>query len=1064
MSGTRHLSLVTFLVVCATLCSCHTDAPSESSRAQDAAEDTPRQVAIPIRIKDRYPPWRAVEVPAVNMFASRVDSLFRAKDTQALVGLKGAAKEMITRHGGAADHHTARELGLAIMKVHSAVQWEEGADAAGDLIVSASALWDRSRPVLDSVGTELLFMKARTSLAMGDARQAVASFKTAAEQAFAREDDVRGSAFLRSAAYAELGTGNTNGAKELFHRAITMHSERKDTNLLAGTLMASIAAFPDSVGAILQRVEDLLPGVRRPVVAGFYHSRRGQYLAERERTASGLTCFKQAILTIDTLPDKSLEEAVALAGYLHNAGYASRHLGDVEGAKRFGSRAVELNEALMRVDDPLEARHARDRLAGTLEAMPLSAEVDRRYGAGAERQMSVLKLRMERKPLDSILVAKTYANIAAEYFHWDSLGLDSVLKYAGLCLEWPSRSETMAALHLTAYALLHKDEHAASLGTVERACGMFAVDPASFTWDSLERVPFPKTIRAVEQLGKFEEVLEVLQRKEPEIRDRRLLQRLSLIQSQLMDSLFMVEGSDLGKLMRSRELMTARLMRDAWPVGTAMPGNVDSVFAWMDDDKAMAFQRDRYLMEQSDRNEARAAINAAREHLGSLVDAGAGETDPAVLRTSARIDSIEALLAKDPPAAQAPTHVDMDLATRAREGIGAGTGVLIYRLTKNDVFIAYLDKDTVVLDRFARGPVFNDALSSLTDVGSGSDALSRIPPASWEAVGRLVPSAVRERLRQELIIIPSRELSYLPFETLPMGRAGELLLDRVTVRYGLAVAMLHHGVQEEHGRGQLSVLAFAPAYHGDRDAEDSRSANILLEQEQRDLAGPLLYNDDEVDAIVSTITATGLTGESANEEAFKAALGRAGVLHLAMHAFSSEQPSRSGLVFRSNDRMEDGMRAGPGDDNGIFHAYELLTRPVKAALVVLSACETGHGPHQDGEGVRSLARSFMLAGAGSTVSSLWKVDDRATKEIMVKFYEYLADGMGKADALAEAKRWYRRENPNAPPSHWAAFILIGDNEPVNLKKRSPVRPWMWLIGGLAVLLAGYGVRRMRTAA
>jgi len=136
-----------------------------------------------------------------------------------------------------------------------------------------------------------------------------------------------------------------------------------------------------------------------------------------------------------------------------------------------------------------------------------------------------------------------------------------------------------------------------------------------------------------------------------------------------------------------------------------------------------------------------------------------------------------------------------------------------------------------------------------------------------------------------------------------------------------------------------------------------------------------------------------------------------------------------------------------------------------ADLVVLSACETAVGKNRLGEGAMSLARAFKYAGAKSIVSSLWKVDDLATKEIMVKFYEHLAEGMGKADALAEAKRWYRRTYPNEPPSKWAAFILIGDNEPVRLKKRSPVRPWMWVTGGLVLLLAGTVVwRRSRRLA
>lgn len=184
------------------------------------------------------------------------------------------------------------------------------------------------------------------------------------------------------------------------------------------------------------------------------------------------------------------------------------------------------------------------------------------------------------------------------------------------------------------------------------------------------------------------------------------------------------------------------------------------------------------------------------------------------------------------------------------------------------------------------------------------------------------------------------------------------------------------------------------------------------------------------------------------------------VLHFATHAFCDpDYPERSAIVL-SSAALAPSAERGTTNAGALIHEYEIQSMPIRAEMVVLSACETGIGKELAGEGTLSLARAFRVAGVSNIVSSLWKVDDLATKEIMVKFYEKLAEGMGKADALAEAKRWYRKTYPNEPPSKWAAFILIGDNEPVHLKKRRPVQPWL-IGGGLAAVIAALVARRRR---
>jgi CHAT domain-containing protein len=96
-------------------------------------------------------------------------------------------------------------------------------------------------------------------------------------------------------------------------------------------------------------------------------------------------------------------------------------------------------------------------------------------------------------------------------------------------------------------------------------------------------------------------------------------------------------------------------------------------------------------------------------------------------------------------------------------------------------------------------------------------------------------------------------------------------------------------------------------------------------------------------------------------------------------------------------------------------------------LVVLSACQTALGKEVRGEGLFGLTRGFMYVGAKRTVSTLWKVDDSATAELMELFYkEMLQNGSTPAAALQTAKNKLRKQKPWQAPFFWAGFIIQGD--------------------------------------
>jgi CHAT domain-containing protein len=175
---------------------------------------------------------------------------------------------------------------------------------------------------------------------------------------------------------------------------------------------------------------------------------------------------------------------------------------------------------------------------------------------------------------------------------------------------------------------------------------------------------------------------------------------------------------------------------------------------------------------------------------------------------------------------------------------------------------------------------------------------------------------------------------------------------------------------------------------------------------------------------------------AATESSLKAVRSPA-ILHLASHGFFSsdvvalnseakkEFLFHSGIVLTgANKSLSTGSTSFHND--GIVTAFEVMNLDLShTQLVVLSACETGLGKIENGEGVFGLQRSFMQAGARNVLISLWKVDDQATRDLMIKFYQYLVQGKSLHDSLRKAQSDLASDVGN--PSLWGGFVLVGNN-------------------------------------
>ena len=255
---------------------------------------------------------------------------------------------------------------------------------------------------------------------------------------------------------------------------------------------------------------------------------------------------------------------------------------------------------------------------------------------------------------------------------------------------------------------------------------------------------------------------------------------------------------------------------------------------------------------------------------------------------------------------------------------------------------------------------------------------------------------------RSVLVSPEGPLSYLPF--------GALFEQPVTMTPSGTTHVLLADMVRDPGEGILAIGG--PDYAG-----TSQGAQRAY------FRGKSLAALPGAEAEVRSIGTKTLVGPDASEPSFAKALASQSswrAVHFACHGLvNTEKPLLSSLALTST----------PGSD-GFFTALEVLRSDIPADLAVLSACETGRGRLVGGEGIVGLTRAFMFAGAPRVICSLWKVDDEATRALMVKFYE-LWNGpdpkkrLGAAQALQKAQAFVRGHEKWEHPSFWAAWVLWG---------------------------------------
>lgn len=299
--------------------------------------------------------------------------------------------------------------------------------------------------------------------------------------------------------------------------------------------------------------------------------------------------------------------------------------------------------------------------------------------------------------------------------------------------------------------------------------------------------------------------------------------------------------------------------------------------------------------------------------------------------------------------------------------------------------------------------------------------------ADAKALGATLLSGLRElAAHRRLVISVDGTLQQVPFELLEQpSPSGRRLLDTHVVSYTPSASILMmlraRPAGPESPRIALAVGASPQGSSGTNGAPGggpvTRGVYDLDATQLRPL--PLAAEEAEsVGAAFGTRVSQVLVKDAATEAALKQQpLADYRVVHLAAHGIMSTKfPARSALVLRPS-----------GEEDGLLQAREILNLRLNAALVTLSACDTSTGTAQGQDGVASLIRPFVAAGARAVVANLWAADDTFSAALMREFYRELARGADIGESLRRAKlRIIETFGPEAVPRLWSGVLAYGD--------------------------------------
>ena len=382
-----------------------------------------------------------------------------------------------------------------------------------------------------------------------------------------------------------------------------------------------------------------------------------------------------------------------------------------------------------------------------------------------------------------------------------------------------------------------------------------------------------------------------------------------------------------------------------------------------------------------------------------------------------------------------------------REVLEEKEALVEYHISEKAIYIFFINKDTFDVIGVKKPQNFGLWVDKVTRTN-----LSKIDESDTNTTIKIDPfgmtnfkdaaSSLYELLIQpisqflntddHLIIAPSDILNYIPFEVLLTEKDNRetnwakfpYLIRKHPISYTYSAALLNEMKNKEHTHiPQKRILGLAPF--------DKPGVYKSISKGSKESLPGIPYTKASLDTIFKSWGGTMHFGKEASIE-----------------RFLKEAPSYQIIILPTHGDIGDLNRdlsyLALADPNQAFQYEKYFTQDLyglelNADLVFLSACNTGIGNYKRGEGIISLARAVAYAGSKSVFTTLWNVNDKATKEVSSSFFNYLHQaGTSKAKSLQSAKLEYLEQHTNdqkAHPFYWAGLIGIGDMQSLNLKAK-----------------------------